>query len=60
VALTERKMYTGFLWGKLKETQLDRPSRRREDNIKMDFKEKNGGTSTGLILFRLVTSVGLL
>ena len=33
-------MHVGFWCGNLKETQLDRPGQRGEDNIKMDFNEK--------------------
>jgi hypothetical protein len=35
-----RKMHAGFWCGNLKETQLERPGRRGEANIEMDFNEK--------------------
>ena len=40
VARTRRKVHAGFWCGNLKETQFYRPGRRGEDNIKMDFNEK--------------------
>ena len=39
----ERRSYTGFWWGNLREIELGRPRRRWEDNIKMDLQELGCG-----------------
>jgi hypothetical protein len=36
-------VYTGFLWGNVRETPIGRLRRRWEDNIKMDLQEMECG-----------------
>jgi len=49
----------GFWWGNLRERPLGRPRRRREDNIKMDFR-KWDGAHTGSIWLRIGSCGGHL
>jgi len=35
--MERERMYTGFWWGNLRKRPLGKPSRRWEDNIKMDL-----------------------
>jgi hypothetical protein len=55
----KRGMHIGFWWENQK-IPIGRPSRRWEDNIKIDFKEIGWVLLTGLIWLRIGTSEGLL
>jgi hypothetical protein len=57
----ERRGAYRFLVGKREESRpLERPWRRWEDNIKMDFRDEGGGSWAGYIWLRTTTGGGLL
>jgi hypothetical protein len=55
------EVYTGFLWGDLRERKpLGRRRRRWEDNIKMNIQEVGWGAWIGLMWLWIRTGGGLL
>jgi hypothetical protein len=52
------EVYTGYLWGDLREGDHLKDPGVDEDNIKMDLQEVGWGAWTGLIWLRIGTGAG--